>query len=342
MKFMYKGGQMKMKKEIVMKIEDLCVKLKTPKREVPVVNNVNFNLYEGQVLGFIGESGSGKSVTCLALMELLDSDKWSVEGSINIKGEDFYHNDKDKIRRLRGSKMAMIMQNPMAAFNPLITVGEHFVETICSHKSIKKKEAQQVAIEMLLKVNLLEPEKLMCKYPFQLSGGMLQRIMIAISLFMCPAVMIADEPTTSLDVTVQYQILAELLHLKDQYKSSMLLVSHDLGVIAQMADEVAVMYSGYIVEKASVTEIFNNPLHPYTRALMESRPSFTKERLKVLEGYPPSIMKPKLGCPFVERCICAKKECYEYDMCDYNVLEDHSVRCVIYESEEGGRRYECS
>lgn len=333
---------MKMKKEVAMKVEDLCLKLKTSQREVPVVNSVSFNLYEGQVLGLIGESGSGKSMTCLALMELLDREKWRVEGSVYIKGEKLHYNNKEQIRRLRGNKMAMIMQNPIGSFNPLFTIGEHFIETIRLHKSVTKKEAKELAIETMLKVNLLEPEKIMAKYPFQLSGGMLQRIMIAIAIFMRPSVMIADEPTTSLDVTVQYQILAELTYMKDYSKSAMLLVSHDLGVIAQMADEVAVMYSGHIVEKASAVEIFNNPLHPYTRALMKSRPSFTKERLKVLEGQPPSIMGLNSGCPFADRCACVQGECYEYDMCSYSVSEVHSVKCLAYSSKREVESYECS
>lgn len=325
----------------VMEIKDLQVNLRIQERDVPVVKKVSFNLHEGKVLGLIGESGCGKSATCLAIMGLLERDKWKVEGSIALKGQDIQGYDQEKVRRLRGGTLSMIMQNPIGSFNPLLTIGEHFIETVRCHKVASKKQAGQIALDMLAKINLSQPQKILKQYPFQLSGGMLQRVMIAIALFMRPAVLIADEPTTSLDVTVQYQILGELSQLRDNYKTSMLLVSHDLGVIAQMADEVAVMYGGYIVEKASILEIFHNPLHPYTRALMKSKPSFTKNRLKVLEGYPPSIMQIKPGCPFAERCADVQKDCQEFDMNDYG-LESHTVRCLLYAAAEEAKPCACS
>ncbi|HWQ42180.1 MAG TPA: ABC transporter ATP-binding protein [Desulfosporosinus sp.] len=325
----------------VMEIKNLNVSLKTQGRDVPVVKNVSFNLYEGKVLGLIGESGCGKSATCLSIMGLLERDRWNVAGSIALNGQAIQGYNQEKVRRLRGGTLSMIMQNPIGSFNPLITLGEHFIETIRCHKTVSKKEAQQIALEMLSKINLPQPQKIMKQYPFQLSGGMLQRVMIAIALFMRPSVLIADEPTTSLDVTVQYQILGELSQLRDNYKTSMLLVSHDLGIIAQMADNVAVMYGGYIVEKASILEIFHNTLHPYTRALMQSKPSFTKNRLNVLEGYPPSIMQIKAGCPFAERCSYVQKDCQKFEMSDYD-LGSHTVRCLLYASAEEAIPCACS
>jgi oligopeptide/dipeptide ABC transporter ATP-binding protein len=325
----------------VMEINNLNVKLRIQERDVPVVKDVSFTLHEGRVIGLIGESGCGKSATCQSVMGLLEKDKWNIEGSILLQGQRIQYDDQERLRRLRGGVMSMIMQNPIGSFNPLLTLGEHFIETVHCHKAVSKKEAKQIALDMLSKLNLSAPEKVMKQYPFQLSGGMLQRVMIAIALFMRPAVLIADEPTTSLDVTVQYQILGELAHLRDKYKTAILLVSHDLGIIAQMADDVAVMYAGYIVEKASAVEIFNNPLHPYTRALMQSKPSFTKNRLKVLEGYPPSIMQIKTGCPFAERCIYVQGDCYQFEMKDYG-LGSHTVRCLLHAKAEEATTCACS
>lgn len=325
----------------VLEIEHLKVKLKTPARDVPVVKNVSFTLYEGNILGLIGESGCGKSATCQAIMGLLEQEKWDVDSSILLQGRKISYSDPERLRKLRGTAMSMIMQNPIGSFNPLITLGEHFTETIRCHKAVSKEEAKQIALDMLSKLNLTSPEKIMRQYPFQLSGGMLQRVMIAIALFMCPAVLIADEPTTSLDVTVQYQILGELSHLRDNFKTSMLLVSHDLGIIAQMADDVAVMYGGHIVEKASAAELFENPLHPYTRALLQSKPSFTKNRLKVLEGYPPSLMQITAGCPFAERCSYTEKDCRKFEMIDYG-LGSHTVRCLRYATVEEAATCACS
>ncbi|MCR4435083.1 MAG: ABC transporter ATP-binding protein [Clostridiales bacterium] len=329
-------------KEKVMDVEGLCVSLLHRQREISVVRDVSFCLEEGKVLGLIGESGCGKSITCLSLLGLLEKDRWKVEGSVRLKGKELPYLNREKIRRLRGSSVAMVMQNPISSFNPLLTVGQHFTETIRTHKEVTRREAGQIAVEMLLKLNLSEPEKVMGQYPFQLSGGMLQRVMIAIALFMCPHVLIADEPTTSLDVTVQYQILKELAELRDHYRTAMLLVSHDLGVIAQMADEVAVMYGGYVVEQAPSREIFCNPMHPYTRGLMKSRPAFTKDRLNVLEGYPPSLMKRSRGCPFYERCRCARKDCLEFDMKETGATGGHSVRCLLYAGEEEVKMDACS
>lgn len=328
-------------KNNAMEIKNLTVKLRTRKRDVPVVKDVSFTLHEGRVLGLIGESGCGKSVTCQSVMGLLEKDKWNIEGSILLQGQRIQYDDQERLRRLRGGVLSMIMQNPIGSFNPLITLGEHFIETVRCHAAVSNKEAEQIALEMLSKLNLSAPQKVMKQYPFQLSGGMLQRVMIAIALFMRPAVLIADEPTTSLDVTVQYQILGELAQLRDNYKTSILLVSHDLGIIAQMADDVAVMYGGYIVEKASAIEIFNNPLHPYTRALMQSKPSFTKKRLKVLEGYPPSIIQIKDGCPFAERCTFVQGDCYQFEMKDFG-SGSHTVRCLLQAKAEEVTTCVCS
>jgi ABC-type dipeptide/oligopeptide/nickel transport system ATPase component len=198
---------------VVMDLDALEVRLKAREREYTVVQGSSFALHEGRVLGLIGESGCGKSVTCLALMGLLEPDEWSVSGSARLRKREIDYANREELRQLRGGEISMIMQNPIGSFNPIFTVGEHFIETVCSHRGLSRKEAKAIGVEMLRRINIREPERVMSQYPFQLSGGMLQRVMIAIALFMKPTVLIADEPTTSLDVTVQYQILSELAAL---------------------------------------------------------------------------------------------------------------------------------
>lgn len=256
----------------VLQVDNLNIAAKSSRGALPLVRNVNLELTPGKVLGLIGESGSGKTVTSMALMQLLDQRAMQVQGNIQLHGQELNGLPTKAMRAIRGKEIGFIMQNPMNAFTPVYTIGNQFVETIRTHTGLGKKQAVELAIASLESMNLEEPAKLMKKYPFQLSGGMLQRVMIAISMSLRPAVVIADEPTTALDVTNQLQVLKELDRLRTECGTAILLISHDLGVISQLADEVAVMRRGEIVEQAEVCDLFDRPQHEYTKKLLQARP----------------------------------------------------------------------
>ncbi|WP_226002341.1 nickel import ATP-binding protein NikD [Paenibacillus sp. BJ-4] len=262
-------------KSKVLEVRGLQVKLKSGAGTVPLLEPIHFELKRGQVLGLVGESGSGKTVTCNALLQLLDRQTMDVKGSIRLNGRELNGIAAEEMRRIRGKEIALIMQNPMSAFTPVYTIGAQFMETIRTHTELTTRQARDLAITALENMNLPEPAKLMKRYPFQLSGGMLQRVMIAISMCLRPAVVIADEPTTALDVVNQLQVLRELDRLRTEYGTSILLISHDLGVISQMADEVAVMQQGCIVEQAEVHRLFDQPQHEYTKMLLHARPKLS-------------------------------------------------------------------
>ncbi|KJD45347.1 nickel import ATP-binding protein NikD [Paenibacillus terrae] len=262
-------------KSKVLEVSGLQVKLKTDAGAVSLLEPIHFELKKGQVLGLVGESGSGKTVTCNALLQLLDRQTMDVEGSVRLNGRELNGMASEEIRRIRGKEIAFIMQNPMSAFTPVYTIGSQFMETIRTHTGLTTRQARDLAISALENMNLPDPAKLMKRYSFQLSGGMLQRVMIAISMCLRPAVVIADEPTTALDVVNQLQVLRELNRLRMEYDTSILLISHDLGVISQMADEVAVMQRGRIVEQAEVHQLFDQPQHDYTKMLLHARPKLS-------------------------------------------------------------------
>lgn len=263
---------MRVELQNVLQVSGLHVKVKAGDGTLPLVHNINLELKPGRVLGLVGESGSGKSVTCLSILRLLDRKTTCVEGSIQLHGRELNGLGNEEMRRIRGKEIAFIMQNPMNAFSPLFTIGDQFVETIRMHTALTKKQAFELAVTSLNDVNLLDSSKLMRRYPFQLSGGMLQRVMIAFAMCLRPSVLIADEPTTALDVTNQLQVLRQLNRIRSEHGTSILLISHDLGVIAEMADDVAVMQRGRIVEKADVYELFDHPQHVYTKELLDARP----------------------------------------------------------------------
>jgi nickel transport system ATP-binding protein len=263
-----------------LQVSGLHVKVKTEKGTLPLVRNIDLELKPGRILGLVGESGSGKTITCLSILQLLDRKNSSVEGSIRLNGRELNGLKPKEMRDIRGKEIALIMQNPMNAFSPVFTIGDQFIETIRSHTALTKKQAAELAAGALHDVNLPNPSELMRRYPFQLSGGMLQRVMIAVSMCLRPSVIIADEPTTALDAVNQLQVLRQLDRLRTEYGTSILLISHDLGVIAEMADEVAVMQHGRIVEKADVYRLFDHPRHEYTKQLLHARP--------VLDMYEPS------------------------------------------------------
>lgn len=256
----------------VLQVKDLKVTGKAAQRDVPLVHDVHFEIKPGRVLGLVGESGSGKTVTSLALMQMLDRKTTAIGGSICLNGRELNGLKEDEMRRIRGKEIALIMQNPMNAFSPVYTIGNQFIETIRTHTKLNKKQAAELAIGAMMDVNLSNPASLLRRYPFELSGGMLQRVMIALTICLRPSLIIADEPTTALDVTNQLQVLRQLDRIRQEQGTSILLISHDLGVIAELADDVAVMQYGRVVERAEVLELFDNPKHPYTKKLLAARP----------------------------------------------------------------------
>ncbi|PZD96507.1 nickel import ATP-binding protein NikD [Paenibacillus sambharensis] len=255
----------------VLKVKDLHVQVKSSQGMSTLVQDINFELEKGRVLGIVGESGCGKTVTSMSILQLLDRKAMTIDGSITLKGQELNGLREQEMRKLRGKDIAFIMQNPMSAFTPVFTIGEQFVETIKAHTAFNTKQAKELAIEAMQNVNLPDPAKLLAKYPFQLSGGMLQRVMIAMAACLHPAVIIADEPTTALDVHNQLLVLRHLDQIRADYGTAILLISHDLGVIAEMADDVVVMQQGRIIEAANVFELFDHPRHEYTKTLLNAR-----------------------------------------------------------------------
>nr|WP_318503258.1 nickel import ATP-binding protein NikD [Bacillus sp. T3] len=267
----------------VLQVSGLNVKVKSKQGMLPLIQDIHFEIKPGEVLGLVGESGSGKTITCMTLLQLLDQKTTAVEGSIKLHGRELNGLRPKEMRGIRGKEIGFIMQNPMNAFSPVYTIGNQFIETIRTHTALTKKQAIELAISSMDAVNLPEPSKLMRWYPFQLSGGMLQRVMIAISMCLRPSVVIADEPTTALDVTNQLEVLRQLDQLRTECGTSILLISHDLGVISELADKVAVMHKGRIVEQADVFQLFDRPKHEYTKKLLHARPTLPlDEQLKQL------------------------------------------------------------
>nr|WP_223292328.1 nickel import ATP-binding protein NikD [Salipaludibacillus neizhouensis] len=268
---------MESSKRNILNVKDLHVEVKTKDGMSTLVKDINFGIEKGKILGLVGESGSGKTVTSMSILQLLDQKNMEVQGSITLQDRELNGLGNKEMRGIRGKEIAFIMQNPMNAFTPVFTIGYQFVETIRSHTSLNKKQAIELAIDVMKSVNLPEPEKLLKKYPFQLSGGMLQRVMIAMSACLHPSVIIADEPTTALDLHNQLLVLRLLDKIRSEYGTSILLISHDLGVISEMADDVIVMQHGRIVEAGNVFELFDNPHHDYTKKLLRTRPTLDYE-----------------------------------------------------------------
>lgn len=282
--------------------------------EVQAVRDVSFELKEGEILGIVGESGSGKSITCMSILRLLKSTGKILNGEVNWLGTDLLALDEEAIRKMRGEQIGVIFQDPMSSLNPLITVGEQVIETLLCHKNMTRSEAKARAIELFELVKIPSASSRLNAYPHEFSGGMRQRIMIAIALACDPKLLIADEPTTALDVTIQRQILQLLKELQQKLGMSIILITHDLGVIAEMADRMLVMYSGMIMESGSVETIFNSPTHPYTQGLLNSTPQKAlsqKQRLKSIPGTPPDMRSPPTGCGFAPRCEYAMQQCLE-------------------------------
>ena len=300
----------------LLSVRDLAVEFRTDKGPARAINGVSFDVYPGETLAIVGESGCGKSVSSLAIMGLIPSPPGKiVAGSIRYQGQELVGLDEKTYRRLRGSQISMIFQEPMTALNPVLKISTQMIDVIRNHQSLSRKEAKQHAIEMLSKVGIPAPEKRVDDYPHQLSGGMRQRVMIAMALSCHPSLLLADEPTTALDVTIQAQVMREMVRLKQQLEMAMILVTHDLGVVAESCDRVVVMYCGEVVEQGSVEAIFANPQHPYTRGLLESVPKVREHkirRLPTIEGMVPDLFHLPQGCRFADRCVLASTQCHQH------------------------------
>ncbi len=318
----------------LLEVKDLKTYFYTDAGVGKAVDGVTFSLDKGKVLGIVGESGCGKSVTSLSIMRLVDPATGRYEGgSILFDGQDLLKLPEKEMRRLRGNKISMIFQEPMTSLNPVFTIGYQIEESLILHKGMDKKQAKARAVELLELVGIPEAAKRVEEYPHQMSGGMRQRVMIAMALAGDPELLIADEPTTALDVTIQAQILDLLNSLKKKLGMSIIIITHDLGVIAEMADEVAVMYAGDIVEKAKTEELFAEPRHPYTIGLMDSIPDVNDnvERLRTLDGLVPSLYDMPKGCRFAPRCKYACPECEKERIQLTETPDGRQVRCRRYE-----------
>lgn len=295
----------------ILSIHDLKVEFGTRQGVVKAVDGVSLNVYRGEVLGLVGESGSGKSVTGLSILGLIDPPGRIASGSIKLEGTELIGLPEDELRRLRGERMAMIFQDPMTTLNPVLRIDTQMIETIRAHENVSERAARSRAEEALKRVGIPSPAERLLTYPHQLSGGMRQRVAIAIALLMSPALLVADEPTTALDVTIQSQIIAEVQQLCSETGTALIWITHDLAVVAGLADRIAVMYAGRIVEEGDVDPVLDHPRHPYTYGLLGSAPSNNRrgEKLAQIPGMTPSLGNLPSGCAFAPRCAFAQGDC---------------------------------
>lgn len=320
---------------MLLEVENLQTEFKVKRGTVKAVNNVSFGVEKGEILAIVGESGSGKSVTSLSVMGLIREPGKVTGGKIMFHGENLIEKSNKEMNKIRGDKISMIFQEPMTSLNPVYKIGDQIMESILTHTDLSKAEAKKTAVKMLDLVGIPSPEQRMEDYPHQMSGGMRQRVMIAMALSCNPEVLIADEPTTALDVTIQAQILELIDKLRNKIGMAVLLITHDLGVVAETADRVVVMYCGKIVEQADVKDIFTNPLHPYTKGLLESIPRLEedRERLYMIKGMVPDPTKLPKGCSFADRCENCMEKCKEHMPALVNV-GGRKVRCFLHSEEE--------
>ncbi len=319
--------------ENILEVKDLRTSFYTPSGVVQAVGGVSFQLKKGSVLGIVGESGSGKSVTAYSILQILTPPGRIDSGSVKFNGQELVGLSEKEMRKIRGNKISIIFQDPMTSLNPVFTIGNQLIETILLHTSRSKEEAYQRAVEMLGMVGINDPDRRMKQYPYELSGGMRQRVMIAMALVCEPEILIADEPTTALDVTIQAQILELMGDLQRRLGMAIILITHDLGVVAGMCDEVIVMYAGHLVERGTVNEIFYRPRHEYTKGLMRSIPRIEKDekvRLIPIQGTPVDMLLLPKGCAFAPRCERAMKICLEERPDEYWINEhNHLASCWL-------------
>lgn len=323
--------------EALLKVEDVHIFFQGEKGAViPAVKGLNFQIHEGETVGLVGESGCGKSLTSLSVMQLIPKNAGFTEGRILFEGQDINQCNEKEMRSIRGNKMSMIFQEPMTSLNPVHKIGKQIGEVLKLHDAGDAKTIESRTIDMLKKVGIPRAEKMIDEFPHQLSGGMRQRVMIAMAMACNPKLLIADEPTTALDVTIQAQILELMATLQDEYKTAILLITHDLGVIAEMADRVMVMYYGQIVEEADVRSLFKEPKHPYTIGLLQSVPTLEAEeesRLYPIEGTVPHLGDIHTGCPFRDRCEKVFDRCKEESPPLFQ-MGKRAVRCWLYKEQE--------
>lgn len=321
----------------ILEVRDLATYFFTDKGTVKAVDGVSYTMKEGQTLGIVGESGCGKSINAMSILNLIEKPGKIVSGSIKFNGEELVGIESDKMRQFRGNEISMIFQEPMTSLNPVFRIRDQISESLMLHKKMKKEEAYEKSIELLKLVGIPRAEKVATDYPHQLSGGMRQRVMIAMALACDPKILIADEPTTALDVTIQSQILSLMNDLQKETNTAIMLITHDLGVVAQMAHHVIVMYSGKIVESAPVVELFKNPKHPYTQGLLASIPDLNEEksRLNSIDGVVPNPFELPEGCYFAPRCKHAMDICHKKQPGTYDINGEHTASCFLYSKEEG-------
>ena len=319
--------------ENLLEVKNLAVSFKTFFGEVEAVRNISFNVKDSETVAIVGESGCGKSVTANSIMQLLPMPPaFFKNGEILFEGENLLKKTDKEMQNIRGNKMSMIFQDPMTSLNPTIRIGKQIVEGLIQHHNITKQEAHEKALEMLKLVSVPQPEKRIKQYPHEFSGGMRQRVMIALAMVSDPKLIIADEPTTALDVTVQAQILELMKEIQQKRGMSIILITHDLGIVADMSDKVVVMYAGQIIEEGSTKEIFENTKHPYTSKLLKSVPRLDMDKnepLHSIEGTPPDLYIPPLGCPFYDRCDKAMKICKDNMPAEENHSATHKSRCWL-------------
>ncbi len=317
----------------VLNVQDLETQFKTPEGTVHAVNGVSFTLDEGETLGVVGESGCGKSVTMLSCLKLIPSPPGKiVAGKAFFKDKDLLQMDLEEIRKIRGAQISMVFQDPMTSLNPVMTIGQQLAEPLLLHMNMSKNEARDRSIELLGLVGIPNAGERLKDYPHQYSGGMRQRVMIAMSLSCNPEILIADEPTTALDVTIQAQIVELVKRLREELGMAIIWITHDLGVVANIANRVAVMYGGFIIEEAPVKELFANPNHPYTLGLLGSLPKLNENertRLYSIEGMPPVLYQKPQSCPFAPRCNWVKERCWNENPLLETINENHRVACWV-------------
>ena len=318
--------------KVLLEVKDLKTSFMTHVGEVQAVRGVSFKMNEGDILGIVGESGSGKSQTCMSIMQLLQEPGKIKEGEILFDGKDIVKMNDKELQKIRGKEISMVFQDPMTALNPVYTIGNQMIEVIRKHKNVSKEEARQEAIKMLDLVGIPSPEDRLKNYVHEFSGGMRQRVMIAMALSCNPRLLIADEPTTALDVTIQAQVLDLMRDIQKRLNTSIILITHDLGVIAETCKNVIVMYGGMIMEEASAIELFAHPKNPYTIGLLNSVPNpheIEKKKLEPIPGTPPDLLNPPKGCPFAYRCKYALNICYNELPPIYDAGCGHKSRCWL-------------
>lgn len=323
------------KKDVFLKVEDLYVQYTSGGQIIRAVNGVSFELEEGTTMGLVGETGAGKTSIAKAILRVLPDPPAKITGGkIFLNGENILETPEEKMLDIRGNKISMIFQDPMTALNPTMTIGDQIAEVIRLHNKIAKKEAEHRAVEMLKMVGITEERY--SEFPFQFSGGMKQRVVIAMALACRPQLLLADEPTTALDVTIQAQVLEMITNLKKELNTAMILITHDLGVVAEMCDKVAVVYAGQVIEAGSIENIFDHPAHPYTLGLFHSLPGFAEGegRLHPIPGLPPDPSNLPAGCAFQPRCPRATAECASCEICNQELTPGHFCRCLHPEGEE--------